>query len=776
VSCAETMEIFDTIVLIELMSKDGSSVPNDEATLLGNTFANAYNDLSFTMCDDLFRNVNYTSFSLANVRRRLNTDDNVGYVLTAQAKIKGTCKGVGCSLTVSPAMSLPIDRESDTKPIIKAAGLFSGLESSVRRLGQHKLVHSYPHETLAPTGCVCRATTQLLRAPSSEEFITKYDKTLSDLSNQRILHSINGAGEVREVFEVEGCGHPIEEFDVIVLVDLETSRIPSAVDNSELTLLGNSFAKDYNDMTNALCDPIFRTIRNITVEVESTRRQLIVGERKMQGLLFSLTVKVKINGSCKGVGCSQHISGSLSDDTRSTSSSGESGIFARKGRPRPLGEFKANLSRNSALGCFCDKATSDFRSPTAKEFITKYDSTLIQLANQNILSGVIRATAVNDVVSIDGCSNPVEEFDAAVLIELTAGNDDMASVSQPELTVLGDIFRMDYNNLSVSLCDPMFRRIGNVSVELQNVGRRRLVTDNGITRDLGVYILTGKAIIKGTCKGIGCSNAVTNSSVSSAQPTTSTDNTLSSPGTGLFSSSKRRLWETFKPHVSRNLADKCLCNPSTADFRSPSDTEFVGTYDGSIITLANKGVLRSIGGALSVEQITVVTSCDDVEEENFETALLVNVSVSDVQNALTQDESFGDALIESYNDLSASLCDPWNRNLKKVSKLPDLSTRRLMDGIVSVSLSGTCKGQGCSSTVTKHGIFTRPLLDREKLEQFYDNSSFSDVILSFEDSQKENNRALSVPQACFCDVSGAEQRAPTEAEVITNVFSRLGST
>jgi hypothetical protein len=241
---------------------------------------------------------------------------------------------------------------------------------------------------------------------------------------------------------------------------------------------------------------------------------------------------------------------------------------------------------------------------------------------------------------------------------------------------------------------------------------------------------------------------------------------------GLFANriASRRLLEELHQSSSRNLASGCFCDERTADFRSPTETEFVGSYNESISTLADEGVLENVRGALGVQQILVVSNCAEIEEESFETVLLVNVSAAFQPDEVMSDESFGDALIESYNELSTSLCDPWNRNLQKVSRLPDMSGRHLMGGMISITLSGTCTGKGCSSTVYKHGILTRQLSEMNVTDQTNERPLATSIPRVAEEIDDET---LPVPNGCFCGTPDAERRPPTESELISNAFTKI---
>ena len=88
-------------------------------------------------------------------------------------------------------------------------------------------------------------------------------------------------------------------------------------------------------------------------------------------------------------------------------------------------------------------------------------------------------------------------------------------------------------------------------------------------------------------------------------------------------------------------------------------------------------------GFFAFNKLPVVDRCDATEEV-YDTALLLNVSAAFEPGQTISDETFGDSLIASYNDLSTSLCDPWNRKLRRLRGQPDTVNRRLTDGIVSI--------------------------------------------------------------------------------------------
>ena len=626
-----------------------------------------------------------------------------------------------------------------------------------------------PNPTAMPTidPCACTST----KTRRAFEFKAIYQAALD--------HSPLPKFQVIDIDEVTyvTCDERIEYFDTIVLIEL-TSPDGSIIPSDEVDLLGDSFVNSYNDLSIELCDDLFRSVQNISLSVENVRRVLREDDSGRALGTFVYTGTAIIKGMCRGFGCSSAGSGSSGSPNGAPTDGTATkavGLFSNSVITRRLTRHVVAPSHTSRgllnSGCVCGRTTQQFRAATAEEFVHEYDNTLNDLANQNLLRGVNGATGVTEVFSVDGCDNPTEEFDTVVLIELASG--DETTVAANELNVLGDTFATDFNDLTAALCDPIFRNIGNISVEVANI-RRRLGVVEGTIRELGTFVFTGRATIKGTCKGYGCSEQVSGSS-SRARPTASPAGSSSSQtarAMGLFANriASRRLLEELHQSSSRNLASGCFCDERTADFRSPTETEFVGSYNESISTLADEGVLENVRGALGVQQILVVSNCAEIEEESFETVLLVNVSAAFQPDEVMSDESFGDALIESYNELSTSLCDPWNRNLQKVSRLPDMSGRHLMGGMISITLSGTCTGKGCSSTVYKHGILTRQLSEMNVIDQTNERPLATSIPRVAEEIDDET---LPVPNGCFCGTPDAERRPPTESELISNAFTKI---
>ena len=563
--------------------------------------------------------------------------------------------------------------------------------------------------------------------------------------------------------------------------------------------MATNFVNSYNDLSTRLCDNLFRTIQNVTVSVESTRRvlQWDLHGRELQN--FVSVGKVKVKGSCRGLGCSLTISGSGSD-----ASTKPEGLFSKAVIRDQQMVMDEKIPRDlTNLGCFCGADTMLFRTATVQEFISTYDFSIRNSVSQDLLTGINGVTKVTEVLSVDGCDNPVEEFDTVVLVELSA--DDSEKVASEELDILGDAFARDYNDLTSILCENIFRNIQNISVAVENVRRRLDEGDNAI-RKLSSFVITGKATVKGTCKGYGCSSQVTGLSTSSS----SSGSTTSSKAAGLFSAraSRRHMLEISDRQTLRNLVSGCFCDETTADFRSPTNTEFVVSYNDSVSTLASEGVLRSVVGALGVQQVMVpvVNGCDATEEV-YDTALLLNVSAAVQPGQTVSDETFGDSLIASYNDLSTSLCDPWNRKLRWLMSKPDTANRRLVDGFVSVQISGTCRGKGCALTVLKNGLLSRQLFgggfgfgnfksvdgvktlsipaeegEENAFDQGMEVKNWTGPMSSMDGAKvssiSQNDGALApgnrtVLDGCFCGTVNAAQRAPTEGELITNMFSKL---
>jgi hypothetical protein len=129
------------------------------------------------------------------------------------------------------------------------------------------------------------------------------------------------------------------------------------------------------------------------------------------------------------------------------------------------------------------------------------------------------APAILDSVGLSGrvgCDAVVEFFYVFFLVEYLANDLNIApSVLSPELDLLGSEFRNSYNDLQEGSCDPDFRSIMNVSIDVIGSSRhnrqlhsydQKSVSSSRHERQLE-FVVIGHASVKGYCNGAGCSDS-----------------------------------------------------------------------------------------------------------------------------------------------------------------------------------------------------------------------------------------------------------------------------
>ena len=114
VACDDIVEYFEKTILVDYTSKRGSTVLSEEENILASNFVNSYNDLSAALCDNLFRSIQNITVSVENTRvlqKGVHGRELQNFVLVGKVKVKGSCRGLGCSLTISGSGS-SADRKS----------------------------------------------------------------------------------------------------------------------------------------------------------------------------------------------------------------------------------------------------------------------------------------------------------------------------------------------------------------------------------------------------------------------------------------------------------------------------------------------------------------------------------------------------------------------------------------------------------------------------------------------------------------------------------------
>jgi hypothetical protein len=329
--------------------------------------------------------------------------------------------------------------------------------------------------------------------------------------------------------------------------------------------------------------------------------------------------------------------------------------------------------------CSCDCSAVHERAPSLEETKKILQKIIEATAAKNISASVIELTDWTDHLSVlENCA-PEQEFDTTVLIEFFAR--DPSNIHTNEIFALQYGFADSYNTLSAELCDPIFCSIlAKVSLEIDSVvGRHRRLPSSfgdpvkGSREDQHrslVWVLTGKASIKGTCKGFGCwgsngsgtgsttGGGSSGGSKNNGSSSTNGSSSSNSRSTGRFAnklSTSRRMQLTLvlrrtssgkdggllyklstaggrsggqspaggggiddrdsrRGVLESNIADSCRsCYCEGPDLRAPTSEEFTGKYNDSVTDhLVKSGVLQNlqaIGGDVS-EVVAIILAGD----------------------------------------------------------------------------------------------------------------------------------------------------------------------
>ena len=702
--CDDVTEEYDVELLMEMETRN-PGISGTELDALSSSFISDYNGLTTNGCDAIFRRSSNVTVTVANTARRLEAYQQARrlgsdtFFLTGKAVVKGKCKGFGCSSKVTQLQtsnSASGGSGGSNAAVVqktKATGLFAKLNVDRRLSGS--TVRFHHHSRFLQAGlsaeameCFCPDLNPELRPPTSGEMVKKYNITVNDLH----LPNVNGIGDISQIVE-QACEKEKHTFEAILLVDYKVQD-PDWTTNDDFAL-ASAFVQEYNKIAENLCDPMYRRLTDATITKIASRLQDSVTQNSRRLVGSIVTVKIQAKGTCHGYGCNDEIVGSNAG-----------GVWVQG-----LFGTKPNHGRRLADesdGCLCKSSQQEFRPPTEIELLANYNT-----ATSAISSNIDQVTNILQVLEMPGCDDVTEEFDVTLLMEIEANNLD---VTDGELGSLGSSFINDYNDLATNGCDSIFRRTSNSTVSIENV-RRRL---GG--RKLSTYMLTGKATVKGICKGFGCSAKVTQKVSSNPGHAVGASGSnaaavKSSKASGLFASKNvnRRLATVKYFRHSRFLQlalseeqMACYCPDLNPQLLPPTTAEMVVVYNESVNTLA----LPSVEGIGDIAQVTEQT-CPEVKEE-FVATVIIDVEVDNAVMPDQQVKLLSDAFTYQYNEFSASFCDQQFRRiskttLKKIENVADFAKGALSQGSRRISntfilsfeatVNGVCRGIGCQKKV-----------------------------------------------------------------------------
>ena len=259
---------------------------------------------------------------------------------------------------------------------------------------------------------------------------------------------------------------------------------------------------------------------------------------------------------------------------------------------------------------------------------------------------------------VKGCDNIFEEFEATILVDYGI-NKDPETIPQSELDKLNELFTNEYNNMSQSYCDPLFRTIQIATHTIIADSGRQRVQQN---RHLGTGVTTTfKVSVHGKCRGLGCGYKAAGAGWTSS-PADSTGRVE-----GIFAN--RDIEQRVLIDSTEGVA-VCGCLSNDPHYRPPTAEEMISEY--SSIAAA----LSSISSVSQMTQVLLMPGCDDVTED-YDVELLVEMETRNPGISGTELDALSSSFIGDYNYLTTNGCDAIFRRSSNVTVTVANTARRL---------------------------------------------------------------------------------------------------
>jgi len=384
-------------------------------------FIDAYNSLSAVLCDDLFRRVEHVTIESDENDSKLIKRG--GDVYSLRFTVQGTCRG--CDPDDMTLFSPPdiFSRELEgggshrlQDAIIDGDGTVTGVSrnlssKSSKKSKSSKSCKSSKKSKSSSKGsssgkgkgkgddcdnddgddddgddedsgdveiCECKSRNPEYRPPTEDEFRLVYDSRIRDAKDGYIPPRRGGVSvdyvlKVTETYEVEPCSDVVEEFETLVAI--EFYGVHREVTNVERTILEENIVYVYNGLQSHRCDePLFRKATSAEFEVRADP-----SERKIFIYIF------KVEGTCRGEGCSDDIKLFDSDDGESSRrlhfEAGDGGW----GHAEP------------ESGCTCPVFSTESGAPTTDDFEARFFVVVQDLKAQGRLPNVDASGEVTEL-------------------------------------------------------------------------------------------------------------------------------------------------------------------------------------------------------------------------------------------------------------------------------------------------------------------------------------------------------------------------------------------
>ncbi len=362
----------------------------------------------------------------------------------------------------------------------------------------------------------------------------------------------------------------------------------------------------YNDANNVLntgnvCDPTFTVVTSALVVVSPSSGYGPTGlNRRLTSSKPDSSYTFQMSGRCRGCSDStamyndasgrrrlQHLNvgqhyqgGAPFQDDRWT----EYSRFDR--RPTRSLRFSRQLPI-IAGDCFCPVTATQFRRPTATEYLQALNDQL-QVFHATGALTIVGAAQTTLQVNPVNCSAQVSLFKTEVTIDVS-GN--ASSLTSAQLTTLGQAFQDTYNALALQTCDPLFRTIESVQVlGIEPSGNRRDLSqdldfehrqDMSSLQDLSTLLL----LVNCRCRDCPQSTALFNGAVAQGRLLRSVmispERSVKLGNTGAAGSKAQR--PRLLQQVT-NQTDQCYCNIAANNTGAPTLGVFTVAFNQTVVS------------------------------------------------------------------------------------------------------------------------------------------------------------------------------------------------
>jgi len=230
-------------------------ITGEEINSLELGFKGIYNSLRFSIgtCDNLDRRITSVDISTSTGYFGPVQVDNSGPFITYRLSILGRC--CGCESISNIFEDSSVDDDDDDNNGDGGDDDDDDDDDDNNDDNINKLSHAENIEISKAEGCVDRTPTQ-------EEMQDAFDEYVK-AKFQNPFVNVRRVVQVLQVEEVS-CSPEVNNFDTNVEVNVDVNN-RGVLREWEIMQLTNTFANIYNEMSNGMCDPLFRRITSISV-------------------------------------------------------------------------------------------------------------------------------------------------------------------------------------------------------------------------------------------------------------------------------------------------------------------------------------------------------------------------------------------------------------------------------------------------------------------------------------------------------------------------------